>query len=144
MKLIYKNITAFALVIALLIGGVAAAYYASAQTSPQTPSTLALDQQRSPIAGSVKVPSRASTLASLAKIDILKAIGAATGQQNGTVIAAHLDERDGFLVYQVVVLAADGNSYLVMVDAGTGNVLSVTKLPAFGPFGPGRRGGRGH
>jgi len=150
MKRVYQNVGALAVAIAILVGGIAAAeyaYYASAQTPTQTPSNPtnpSVDQeQRAPIVGSVKVPSRASTLASLAKIDIIKAIGAATTQQNGTVLAANLDERNSSLIYQVVILTTDGSAVLVTVDAGNGNVLSVTKLPMEGGFRQGRHGGHG-
>ncbi len=138
MKKLY--LSALVVAIALLAG--VAFYYASAQNQMTT------EQPRPPsITGSVKAPSRASILASLAKIDILKAIEIAKGQQAGTIIGANLGERDGYVVYNVVVLTADGSSVLVIIDAGNGNVLSVTKLPLggrfgrFGHFGPGKRGG---
>lgn len=138
MKKLYLSIGALVLAIALLAG--VAFYYASAQNPTTT-------EQPPSITGSVKAPSRASILAGLAKIDILKAIEIAKGQQAGTVIGANLGERNGFVIYNVVVLTADGSSVLVVIDAGNGNVLSVTKLPMggrfgrFGHFGPGKRGG---
>jgi uncharacterized membrane protein YkoI len=138
MKKLYLSIGAIGIAIALLAG--VAFYYASAQNPTTT-------EQPPSITGSVKAPSRASILAGLAKIDILKAIEIAKGQQAGTIIAAHLGERNGYVVYNVVVLTADGSSVLVVIDAGNGNVLSVTKLPLggrfgrFGHFGPGKRGG---
>ncbi|MCS6936528.1 MAG: PepSY domain-containing protein [Candidatus Bipolaricaulota bacterium] len=128
----------------VLLAGVAY-YYASAQD----PNAPASDQPRPPeIVGSVKAPSRIATLVSMAKIDLSKAIEAATARQSGTVFAAHLGERNGYVVYQVAILTADGNSVLVTVDAGDGKVLSVVQLPMggrfghFGPMGPGKRGGR--
>jgi len=141
MKRVYLITGAVVVAIAILVGGGAAFYYGSAQ---QTPSAVS-GEQPSQIVGSVKVPSRASILAGLAKIDIIKAIEVATGQQSGTVLAAHLGERSGFLVYQVAILIADGSVVIVTVDAGNGNVLSVTKVPMYGQFGPGKRGhwGRG-
>ncbi len=131
------SVGAIAVAIALLAG--LAFYYASAQNPTTT-------EQPPSITGSVQAPSRASILAGLAKIDILKAIEIAKGQQAGTVIGANLGERNGYVVYNVVVLVADGSSVLVIIDAGNGNVLSVTKLPVgrhFGRFGfgPGKRGG---
>nr|BAL58727.1 hypothetical protein HGMM_OP2C275 [Candidatus Acetothermum autotrophicum] len=138
MKKLYLSIGALVLAIALLAG--VAFYYASAQNPTTT-------EQPPSITGSVKAPSRASILAGLAKIDILKAIEIAKGQQAGTIIGANLGERNGYVVYNVVVLTADGSSVLVVIDAGNGNVLSVTKLPVggrfgrFGHFGPGKRGG---
>lgn len=140
MKKLYLSTGAIAVAIALLAG--VAFYYASAQN----PTTTEQPQPPS-ITGSVKAPSPASILAGLAKIDILKAIEIAKGQQAGTVIGANLGERNGYVVYNVVVLTADGSSVLVIIDAGNGNVLSVTKLPMgghfgrFGHFGPGKRGG---
>ncbi len=137
MKKLYLSVGAIA--IALLAG--VAFYYASAQNPTTT------EQPRPPsITGSVQAPSRASILAGLAKIDLLKAIEIAKGQQAGTVIGARLGERNGYVVYDVVVLVADGSSVLIIIDAGNGNVLSVTKLPVgrhFGRFGfgPGKRGG---
>jgi uncharacterized membrane protein YkoI len=85
-------------------------------------------------------------LAGLAKIELLKAIEIAKGQQAGTVIGANLGARNSYVVYNVVVLTADGSSVLVIVDAGNGNVLAVTKLPdrgfrCFGHFGFGPEGG---
>lgn len=139
MKKLYLSVGALVVAIVLLAG--VAFYYASAQNQTTT------EQPRPPsITGSVKAPSRASILASLAKIDILKAIEIAKGQQAGTVIGAHLGERNGYVIYNVVVLTADGSSVLVIVDAGNGNVLSVTTLPPGGRFGrfgfgPGKRGG---
>lgn len=138
MKKLYLSIGALVLAIALLAG--VAFYYASAQNPTTT-------EQPPSITGSVKAPSRASILAGLAKIDILKAIEIAKGQQAGTIIGANLGERNGYVVYNVVVLTAEGSSVLVVIDAGNGNVLSVTKLPVggrfgrFGHFGPGKRGG---
>lgn len=138
MKKLY--LSALVVAIALLAG--VAFYYAFAQNQTAT------EQPRPPsITGSVQAPSRASILASLAKIDLLKAIEIAKNQQAGTVIGARLGERNGYVVYNVVVLTADGSSVLVIIDAGNGNVLSVTKLPLggrfgrFGHFGPGKRGG---
>ncbi len=141
MKKLYLSIGALVVVIALLAG--VAVYYASAQNPMTT------EQPRPPsITGSVKAPSRAAVLAGLAKIDLLKAIEIAKGQQAGTVIGAHLGERNSYVVYNVVILTADGSSVLVVIDAGNGNVLAVTKLPdgGFGRFGrfgfgPGKRGG---
>ncbi len=137
MKKLYLSGGALVVAMALLAG--VAFYYASAQNQTTT------EQPRPPaIMGSVQAPSRASLLASLAKIDILKAIEVAKSQQAGTVIGANLGERNGYVVYNVVVLAADGSSVLVIIDAGNGNVLSVTKLPRdrrlgrFG-FGPWKR-----
>jgi len=140
MKRVYLITGAVVVAITILAGGGAAFYYSSAQT----PSAVS-GEQPSQIVGSVKVPSRASILAGLAKIDIIKAIEVATGQQSGTVLSAHLGERGGFLIYQVAILTADGSVVLVTVDAGNGNVLSVTKAPMHGQFGPGKRGrwGRG-
>jgi uncharacterized membrane protein YkoI len=140
MKKLYLSIGALVVAIALLAG--MAFYYASAQNPTTT------EQPRPPsITGSVKAPSRAAVLAGLAKIDLLKAIEIAKGQQSGTVIAAHLGERNSYVVYNVVILTADGSSVLVVIDAGNGNVLAVTKLPdgGFGHFGhfgfgPGKRG----
>jgi uncharacterized membrane protein YkoI len=138
MKKLYLSIGALAVAIALLAG--VAVYYASAQNQTTT-------EQPPSITGSVKAPSRAAVLAGLAKIDLLKAIEIAKGQQSGTVIAAHLGERNSYVVYNVVILTADGSSVLVVIDAGNGNVLAVTKLPdgGFGHFGhfgfgPGKRG----
>lgn len=139
MKKLYLSISAFVLAIALLAG--AAFYYASAQDPTTT------TEQPRPIQGSVRAPSPASIWASLAKIDILKAIDIAKGQQSGTVIAAHLAARNSYVVYEVVMLAADDSSVLVTIDAGNGNVLGVTKLPPrrmggrFGHPWPGRQGG---
>lgn len=140
MKKLHLGIGMMVVAIALLTG--AAFYYASAQ-NPVAP-----EQPRPPsIAGSVKAPSRASVLASLAQIDILKAIEIAKGQQAGTIIGANLGERNGYVIYNVVILTADDSSVLVTIDAGNGNVLGVTKLPMggrfgqFGHFGPGKRGG---
>lgn len=135
-----------ALAIALvLLAGTAYYYYASAQD----PTDPALDQPQPPaIVGSIKAPSRIATLVSLAKIDLAKAIEAALTRQSGTVFAAHLGERNGYVVYQVAILTADGTSVLVTVDAGDGKILSVVQLSMrgrfghFGPMGPGRRGGR--
>ncbi|MCL6643017.1 MAG: PepSY domain-containing protein [Candidatus Bipolaricaulota bacterium] len=139
MKKLSLSVGALIVAIALLAG--VAFYYASAQ-NPTTPS-----QPRPPsITGSVKAPSRAAVLAGLAKLDLLKAIEIAKGQQAGTVIGAHLGERNSYVVYNVVILTADGSSVLVVIDAGNGNVLAVIKLPdrgfgRFGHFGPGKRGG---
>ncbi len=136
MKRVYLSVGALTVALAILIGGLAVSNYASAQTGNPA------GQPRS-IVGSVKVPTRAATLASLAKIDILKAIGAASAAQAGTVMGARLDERDGFLTYQVVILIADGNQVLATVDAGNGSVLSLVKLDRDGRDRDGRGpGGR--
>jgi pheromone shutdown protein TraB len=121
MKRVYLSVGALVVMLAVLFGSLAISNFASAQTNNPP-------GQSRQIVGSVKVPTRSQTLASLAKIDILKAIGAASAAQTGTVLGARLDERDGFLTYQIFILIADGNEVLATVDAGNGTVLSLVKL----------------
>jgi hypothetical protein len=80
-----------------------------------------------PTHGSIRVADDepASKLTNLAKHSQAEAEKAAISKMPGKIIETELDEENGFLVWHVEVLAKDGTSSEVAVDAGNGEVLAI-------------------
>src|SRR5918911_447010 len=70
------------------------------------------------------------------KVSFVQAAQTAQGQvTNGTVIGGHLGVVQGYLVYTFFVAdTASQTGYLVIVDAGNGNVLHTSEGLSFGSF----------
>ena len=82
--------------------------------------------QNQPINGTIKVERQAEAeYPSLAKIDMDQAMAAALAAVPGKVLKAELDDENGFLVYEIEVVAANKNVMKVKVDAGDGKVLTT-------------------
>jgi uncharacterized membrane protein YkoI len=67
----------------------------------------------------------ASELTKLAKLGQAEAEQAAISKMLGKVIETELDDENGFLVWHVEVLAKDGTTSELAVDAGNGEVLAI-------------------
>jgi hypothetical protein len=80
-----------------------------------------------PTHGSIRVANDepASELTKLAKLGQAEAEQAAISKMLGKVIETELDEENGFLVWHVEVLAKDGTTSELAVDAGNGEVLAI-------------------
>lgn len=106
------------------------------------------------IIGTIQVPAETERLNDQAEDEALQALAtitpeaaqqAATRAITGTPSAAWVDEEDGWLVYEVYVIDAQGTMTEVTVDAGNGEVLATDvedrdDLPAQGvPSAPNAR-----
>jgi uncharacterized membrane protein YkoI len=58
----------------------------------------------------------------MSRISFSEAVQKATAEVPGKVVAANLENKNGFLVYAVSI-TSDGQSKEVIVDAGNGNIL---------------------
>jgi uncharacterized membrane protein YkoI len=61
----------------------------------------------------------------LAKLTLQDAIAAAQAAVPGQVLSVGLEEEDGYLVYEVEIVEAQGAITEVLVDAGNGTVLQM-------------------
>lgn len=78
-----------------------------------------------PLQGTIRVADDAPDRAELAQVTEAQAREAALGAVAGaTVSDVDLEEEDGFLVYEVDLMA-DGREHEAYVDAGSGEVLCV-------------------
>ena len=64
-----------------------------------------------------------ATYSSLAKITLQQATTNASNAQSGNISKAELQNEDGFLVYNVVVVSQDKKIHEIKVDAGNGSIL---------------------
>jgi len=64
-----------------------------------------------------------ATYSSLAKITLQQATTIASNAQSGNISKAELQNEDGFLVYNVVVVSQDKKIHEIKVDAGNGSIL---------------------
>src|SRR5215470_19117216 len=64
-----------------------------------------------------------ATYSSLAKITLQQATTIASNAQSGNISKAELQNEDGFLVYNVVVVSPDKKIHEIKVDAGNGSIL---------------------
>ena len=81
-----------------------------------------------PIQGKIQLQQEGeqqATYSSLAKITLQQAITKASDAQSGTISKAELQNEDGFLVYNVVVVSQDKKIHEVKVDAGDGSILRI-------------------
>lgn len=126
-----------------LVGGVGtaagvAATHSMAEEEWQQSAAVAAsgwDRDADPtITGTIRVPAQAQRLSDQAEGEALQALAtitpeaaqqAATRAITGTPSAAWVDEEDGWLVYEVNVLDAQGAMTEVTVDAGNGQVLAT-------------------
>ena len=77
-------------------------------------------------AGSIAVDkSKKADIGNLAKISIQDAISIAKKSVDGNVIEAALEIEDGYLLYEVEIVAEDRTRHEVLVDAGNGAVLKL-------------------
>ena len=107
----------------LLLTGLATATVAGSQV------TLLADEPKNepPIRGMVQLQQEGEqqqrTYSSLAKITLQQATTVASNAQSGNISKAELQNEDGFLVYNVVVVSPDKKIHEIKVDAGNGSIL---------------------
>jgi len=106
----------------LLLTGLATATVAGSQV------TLLADEPKNepPIRGTVQLQQEGeqqATYSSLAKITLQQATSIASNAQSGNISKAELQNEDGFLVYNVVVVSPDKKIHEIKVDAGNGSIL---------------------
>ena len=92
--------------------------------------TLLADEPKNepPIQGKIQLQQEGeqqATYSSLAKITLQQAITKASDAQSGTISKAELQNEDGFLVYNVVVVSQDKMIHEVKVDAGDGSIVRI-------------------
>jgi len=81
-----------------------------------------------PIKGTIAVgKAKFAELPSMAKLGLVEAINAAVAKVPGKAFKAEIKAEDGFLVYEVEVVAADKKWTEVLVDAGSGAILAVSQ-----------------
>ncbi len=84
----------------------------------------AMSKGKTPFTGSISVKGKSkSEYSTLAKISLQDATAAATKATSGKVLEAALDREDGFLVYEIEILMANGSKKELLIDAGDGKVL---------------------
>ena len=79
-----------------------------------------------PIQGTVQLQQEGeqqATYSTLAKITLQQAMTIASNAQSGNASKAELQNEDGFLVYNVVVVSPDKKIHEIKVDAGNGSIL---------------------
>lgn len=86
---------------------------------------MAEDADEKSIQGSIAVQktSDEASYAGLAKVPLRQALDLGLKAQPGTPIKVELEVENGFLVYEVEMVAADKKVHEVIVDAGTGKIL---------------------
>jgi uncharacterized membrane protein YkoI len=92
--------------------------------------TLLADEPKNepPIRGTIQLQEEGqqeATYSNLAKISLDQATTTARNAQAGTVAKVELQNEDGFLVYNVVVVSPDKKVHEVKVDAGNGAILRI-------------------
>jgi uncharacterized membrane protein YkoI len=81
-----------------------------------------------PIRGTIQLQQEGeqqATYSGLAKITLQQATTIASNAQSGTISKAELQNEDGFLVYNVVVVSQDKKIHELKVDAGNGSILRI-------------------
>lgn len=78
------------------------------------------------ITGSIKVDRgiKDKDLIKLTKVSLQDAITTATNSASGQATEAEIDNKSGFLVYEVKVVDAEGKTHEIIVDAGENKILS--------------------
>jgi uncharacterized membrane protein YkoI len=85
-------------------------------------------KNESPIRGTIQLQQegeRQATYSSLAKIPLQQAMKIASEAQAGNMSKAELQNEDGFLVYNVVIVSQENKIHEIKVDAGTGAILRI-------------------
>jgi uncharacterized membrane protein YkoI len=81
-----------------------------------------------PIRGTIQLQQEGeqeATYSNLAKISLDQATATARNAQAGSVAKVELQNEDGFLVYNVVIVSPDKKVHEVKVDAGNGLILRI-------------------
>lgn len=68
-----------------------------------------------------------STFPDLAKISPVDAVKAALSAKNGKLLKLALQNEKGFLVYSIELVSPGKEIVEILVDAGSGNVLSIER-----------------
>ena len=92
--------------------------------------TLLADEPKNepPIRGTIQLQQEGeqqATYSSLAKITLQQATTIASNAQSGNISKAELQNEDGFLVYNVVVVSQDKKIHEIKVDAANGSILRI-------------------
>ena len=131
------------IIVAMIALGVAAVILVApsiAQATAQQRQNMMWSGEAVPqIKGSVNVANETmSFINENVKTPFVKAAETAQGQvADGKVIGGHLGVLQGYLVYTFFVAnSANQTGYLVIVDAGNGNVLHTSEGQSLGSFGP--------
>ncbi len=66
-----------------------------------------------------------SSMVKLAKLSKAQAQGAAIERSPGKIIETELEEEDGFLFWEVKMMANDGSKRELYIDAGNGEVVAI-------------------
>ena len=85
-------------------------------------------KKEAPIRGTIQLQQEGeqqATYSSLAKITLQQATTIASNAQSGNISKAELQNEDGFLVYNVVVVSQDKKIHEIKVDAGNGSILRI-------------------
>lgn len=126
-------------VIALTVGTVLTgsgpyAFAGNAKTASTQPfegivveDVVAVDQLPTEVqSGSIKVgTANEQAMAGMAKLGAFDALQIATKANPGKVVELQLDEENGFLIWEVTELTADGQELQLKLDAGNGRLLAA-------------------
>jgi uncharacterized membrane protein YkoI len=85
-------------------------------------------KNEAPIRGTIQLQQEGeeqATYPSLAKITLQQTTTIASNAQSGNISKAELQNEDGFLVYNVVVVSQDKKIHELKVDAGNGSILRI-------------------
>lgn len=86
------------------------------------------ESEEDKIDGSIIVEYGRKHYPELAKVSAEKAIEVALGLVKGKLFSLELEEDDGYLVYEMIVVGSGGVVKEVEVDAGTGEVIEIEEL----------------
>ncbi len=126
-------------VIALTVGSVLAgsglyAFAENAKTAGNQPfegivveDVVVVDQLPTEVqSGSIKVGgANEQAMAGMAKLGAFDALQIATRANPGKVVELQLDEENGFLIWEVTEMTADGQELQLKLDAGDGRLLAA-------------------
>jgi uncharacterized membrane protein YkoI len=104
--------------------------WAATATAAGLQVTLLADEPKNepPIQGTVQLQQEGeqqATYSTLAKITLQQAKTIASNAQSGNASKAELQNEDGFLVYNVVIVFQDKKIHEIKVDAGSGSILRI-------------------
>ena len=104
--------------------------WAATATAAGLQVTLLADEPKNepPIQGTVQLQQEGeqqATYSTLAKITLQQATTIASNAQSGNISKAELQNEDGFLVYNVVIVSQDKKIHEIKVDAGNGSILRI-------------------
>jgi uncharacterized membrane protein YkoI len=92
--------------------------------------TLLADEPKDepPMRGTIQLQQEGgqqATYSNLAKITLQQATTIASNAQGGNIAKAELQNEDGYLVYNVVVVSQDKKIHEIKIDAGNGSILRI-------------------